>query len=397
MARRLTLDFVRTASGSGLLLAGAALLAIVWANSPFASHYFGFIQAEVPARIGDFALTKSVGRWVSDALMPVFFLVLGMQAKFEVLRGELSSPRRLALPLAAALGGLVVPALTFLALNLGVPRTAGGWATPMATDTGVAMAVLSVAAPRLPPPLRIFLLTVSLADTLVAVVVNGALFAGDVHWKALAGAAIALGLLAVMGWWRRAPFLFYAAGFVVTWAFTVESGVSTALAGVACGLTVPIGARRPGQDSVLTYFMDSLHPYVAYAVLPLFAFAAAGFTFKGHSPEQLLGPAPLGVGLGLLVGKPLGVFGFSVLAAVLRIGRRPTGITWLELLGVGFLSGVGFTMSLFVGFLAFGDDPLARTQVRLAVIAASLVAAVIGGALLAMAERRRVDLGDDAF
>lgn len=397
MARRLTLDFVRTASGSGLLLAGAALVAVIWANSPFAAHYFGFIQAEVPVRIGSFALTKSVGRWVSDALMPVFFLVLGMQAKFEVLRGELSSPRRLALPLAAALGGLVVPALTFLALNLGVPRTAGGWATPMATDMGVAMAVLSVAAPRLPPPLRIFLLTVSLADTLVAVVVNGALFAGDVHWKALAGAAIGLGLLAVMGWWRRAPFLFYAAGFVVVWAFTVDSGVSTALAGVACGLTVPIGARRSGQDSVLTYFMDSLHPYVAYAVLPLFAFTSAGFAFKGHSPEQLLGPAPLGVGLGLLLGKPLGVFGFSLLAAVLRIGRRPTGITWLELLGVGFLSGVGFTMSLFVGFLAFGDNPLARTQVRLAVIAASLVAAVIGGALLAWAERRRVDLGEDAF
>jgi len=397
MARRLTLDFVRTASGSGLLLAGAALLAVLWANSPFAGRYFGFIQAEIPLRIGSFALTKSVGRWVSDGLMPVFFLVLGMQAKFEVLRGELSSPRRLALPLAASLGGLVVPALTFLALNLGVPRTAGGWATPMATDMGVAMAVLSVAAPRLPAPLRIFLLTVSLADTLVAVVVNGALFAGNVHWKALAGAAIALGLLAVMGWWRRAPFLFYAAGFVLVWAFTIDSGVSTALAGVACGLTVPIGARRTGQDSVLTYFMDSIHPYVAYAVLPLFAFTSAGFAFKGHSPEQLLAPAPLGVGLGLLVGKPLGVFGFSVLAAVLRIGRRPTGITWIELLGVALLSGVGFTMSLFVGFLAFGDDPLARTQVRLAVIAASLVAAGLGGALVAWAERRRVDLGEDGF
>ncbi|MGA0601833.1 Na+/H+ antiporter NhaA [Caulobacter sp. KR2-114] len=397
MARRLTLDFVRTASGSGLLLAAAALLAVIWANSPFAPRYFGFIQAEIPVRVGSFALTKSVGHWVSDALMPVFFLVLGMQAKFEVLRGELSSPRRLALPLAAALGGLLVPALTFLALNLGVPRTAGGWATPMATDMGVAMAVLSVAAPRLPPPLRIFLLTVSLADTLVAVVVNGALFAGDVHWKALAGAGLALGLLAVMGWWRRAPFLFYAAGFVVVWAFTIDSGVSTALAGVACGLTVPIGARRPGQDSMLTYFMDSMHPYVAYAVLPLFAFTSAGFAFRGHSPDQLLAPAPLGVGLGLLLGKPLGVFGFSLLAAVLRIGRRPTGVTWLELLGVGFLSGIGFTMSLFVGFLAFGDDPLARTQVRLAVIAASVVAAGLGGALLAMAERRRADLGDDAF
>ncbi|MBS0412042.1 MAG: Na+/H+ antiporter NhaA [Proteobacteria bacterium] len=397
MARRLTLDFLKTASGSGLLLAGAALLAIVWANSPWAGRYFAFIGAEVPVRLGDFAVTKTVGRWVSDALMAIFFLVLGMQIKFEALRGELSSPRRLGLPLAAALGGLVVPALTFLALNLGVPRTAGGWATPMATDVGVALAVLTVAGPRLPAALRIFLLTVALADTLVAVVINGAIFAGDVHFKALAGAGLTLALLAVMGWWKRAPFLFYAAGFVVVWAFTLESGVSTALAGVACAFTVPVGARRLGQDSVLTYFMDSLHPYVAYAVLPLFALTSAGFAFRGHSPEQLLAPAPLGVGLGLLIGKPVGVFGFSVLAAALKIARRPPGVTWIELLGAAMLSGIGFTMSLFIGHLAFGDDPLARTQVRLAVIAASLVAAAAGGALLMAANRRRVDLGDDAF
>lgn len=397
MARRLTLDFLKTASGSGLLLAGAALLAIVWANSPWAGRYFAFIGAEVPVRLGDFAVTKTVGRWVSDALMAIFFLVLGMQIKFEALRGELSSPRRLGLPLAAALGGLVVPALTFLALNLGVPRTAGGWATPMATDVGVALAVLTVAGPRLPAALRIFLLTVALADTLVAVVINGAIFAGDVHFKALAGAGLTLALLAVMGWWKRAPFLFYAAGFVVVWAFTLESGVSTALAGVACAFTVPVGARRLGQDSVLTYFMDSLHPYVAYAVLPLFALTSAGFAFRGHSPEQLLAPAPLGVGLGLLIGKPVGVFGFSVLAAALKIARRPPGVTWIELLGAAMLSGIGFTMSLFIGHLAFGDDPLARTQVRLAVIAASLVAAAAGGALLMAANRRRVDLGDDGF
>jgi Na+:H+ antiporter, NhaA family len=397
MARRLTLDFLKTASGSGLLLAGAALLAIVWANSPWAWRYFAFIGAEVPVRLGDFAVTETVGRWVSDALMAIFFLVLGMQIKFEVLRGELSSPRRLGLPLAAALGGLVVPALTFLALNLGVPRTAGGWATPMATDVGVALAVLTVAGPRLPAALRIFLLTVALADTLVAVVINGAIFAGDVHFKALAGAGLTLALLAVMGWWKRAPFLFYAAGFVVVWAFTLESGVSTALAGVACAFTVPTGARRLGQDSVLTYFMDSLHPYVAYAVLPLFALTSAGFAFRGHSPDQLLAPAPLGVGLGLLIGKPAGVFGFSVLAAALKIARRPPGVTWLELFGAAMLSGIGFTMSLFIGHLAFGDDPLARTQVRLAVIAASLIAAAAGGALLMWAQRRRVDLGDDAF
>jgi NhaA family Na+:H+ antiporter len=395
MARRLTLDFLKTESGAGLVLAGAALLAVLMANSPWAWRYFAFIGAEIPVRLGSFSETRTLLAWVGDALMPVFFLVLGMQIKFEVLRGELASPRRLGLPIAAAVGGLVVPAAIFLALNWGSADALRGLATPTGSDIACALGVLAVAAPRMPSALRIFLLTVAMADTLGAVALGAAMTTPTVHPRALAGAGLTLALVAVMGWWRRAPFLFYALGFVVIWSFTLESGLSTSLAGVACGLTVPVGARRVGQESVLTYFMDSLHPYVAFGVLPLFAFCASGFAFTGHAPDRLLGAMPIGATLAMIVGKPLGVFGFALLAATLKIGRRPTGVTWIELLGAAMLCGVGFTVSLFLGAMAFSAIPLAQAQVRLAVIIGSLVSAVAGGSLLLWTQAQRTARGED--
>ena len=395
MARRLTLDFLKTESGAGLVLAGAAVLAVAMANSPWAWRYFAFIDMPIPVQLGGFSESRTLLAWVGDALMPVFFLVLGMQIKFEVLRGELASPRRLGLPIAAAVGGLVVPAAIFAALGLGAEGALRGLATPMASDIACALAVLAVAAPRMPAALRIFLLTVTMADTLGAVAIGAVLTTPHIYPRALAGAGVTLALVAVLGWWRRAPFLFYAVGFVLIWSFTLESGLSTSLAGMACGLTVPVGARRVGQESTLTYFMDSLHPYVAFGVLPLFAFAAAGFAFTGHAPDRLLGAMPIAVALAMAVGKPLGVFGFALLAATFKIGRRPTGVTWIELAGAAMLCGVGFTVSLFIGALAFGDLPLAQAQVRLAVIIGSLVSALMGGSLLAWAQARRTARGED--
>jgi len=402
MARRLTLDFLKTESGAGLLLVVAATAAVVMANSPWAHRYFAFIATPFSVRLGDFAETRSILAWVKDALMAIFFLVVGMEIKFEVLRGELSSPRRLALPVLAAAGGMIAPAAVYLALNLGagdlnIIGARQGWPIPTATDIAFALAVLAVAAPRMPGALRIFLLTLAIADDLGGVALIGLLFTSKLHIASLAGAGLTLAALALLSRWKRAPFLFYAAGFVAVWGLTLESGVNTSLAGVACALTVPIGARRAGQESVLQYFMDSLHPYVAYAILPLFAFAAAGFSLRGLHAHDILAPMPLGIALALLIGKPLGVFGFSFLAVASRIGRRPTGTTWLELLGVAMLCGVGFTMSLYIGALAFGDaGPLAQTQVRLAVVAGSLASALAGAALLAWAQARRSRRGEDA-
>jgi NhaA family Na+:H+ antiporter len=398
MARRPTLEFLKTESGAGLVLVAAALAALAIANSQWAPQYRTFIAWRIPVRIGDFEETLSVVDWVRDGLMAVFFLVVGMEIKFEVLRGELSSPRRLALPAAAAIGGMVVPALIYLALNLGRNGAPQGWPTATATDMAFALAALAVAAPRMPASLRVFLLTLAIADDLGAVGLIAVLFTSRLEPGALAGAAAGLAVLASISRWRRAPFILYAAGFLAVWAFTLKSGVDPSISGVACALTTPVGPRRPGQESVLKYFMDSLHPYVAYLILPLFAFTAAGFSISTMSPARLTAAMPLGIAIALSIGKPLGVFGASAAAVALRLGRRPTGSTWMELLGVSMLCGVGFTMSLYLGALAFRTaDFVTQAQVRLGVLAGSAASALAGGGLIALAQRRRTGIGDDGL
>ena len=392
MARRLTLDFLKTETASGVILATAALLAVALANSPWADHYFAFIKHEITIQIGAFYEAKPVYRWIKDGLMAIFFFVVGLEIKHEILRGELSNPRRLALPVLAALGGMIAPAGVYLMLNLGQGGAPQGWPTPTATDIAFALAALAVAGPRLPSSLRIFLLTLAIADDLGAVALIAILFTSDVNMYALGGAAASIALMALMSKWKSAPYLFYAACFALALAFCLKSGVNTSLAGVAAAMTVPIDPRKPGHEGPLKHFMESLHPYVAYLILPLFAFAAAGFSFQGLSLATLANPVPLGIAMGLFVGKQIGVFGFSAAVIGLKLARRPTGAKWLELYGVSLLCGVGFTMSLFIGGLAFDpNDTLAQTEVRMGVIAGSILSALVGMAVLAYAQRQRAE------
>jgi NhaA family Na+:H+ antiporter len=395
MARRPTLDFLKTESGAGVILALAAGAAIILANSSSSAWYFAFVGAPVPLRLGAFSQTLNVENWVGDGLMSVFFLVVGMEIKFEVLRGELSTPRRLAMPLMAALGGMLAPAGVYLLINQGARGSPVGWPIPTATDIAFALAGLAVFARRLPGSLRLFLLTLAIADDLGAVGLIGVLFTRHLDIDALVEAGITIALLAALSRWRRAPFLLYAVGFLAVWGFTLRSGINTSLAGIACALTVPIGARRADQESVLKSFQDALHPYVAYIILPLFAFTASGFSVRGMTAAQILAPTPLGVALGLLIGKPLGVFSFSWAATALRIGRRPAGVAWLDILGVALLCGAGFTLSLYMGGLAFAPrNAIVHAEIRLAVVLASLASVLAGGALLAWtgARRSRADL-----
>jgi Na+:H+ antiporter, NhaA family len=394
MARRLTLDFLKTETASGIILTSAALLAVVLANSPWSDAYFNFIKHEIPIQIGSFYEVKPVYRWIKEGLMAIFFFVVGLEIKHEILRGELSNPRRLALPVLAAIGGMAAPALIYLLVNAGAGGAPQGWPTPTATDIAFALAALAVAGPRLPPALRIFLLTLAIADDLGAVALIAILFTSDVNMYALAGAAASIGLMALMSQWKSAPYLFYAACFALAWAFCLKSGVNTSLAGVAAAMTVPIDPRKPGHEGPLKHFMESLHPYVAYLILPLFAFAAAGFSFSGLSLSTLLNPVPLGIALGLFIGKQVGVFGFAALAIGLKLARRPTGAKWLELYGVSLLCGIGFTMSLFIGGLAFDpNDTLAQTEVRMGVIAGSILSTLVGMGVLAYAQRLRGEAG----
>jgi NhaA family Na+:H+ antiporter len=389
MAKRLTLDFLSTEAASGVILALAALLGVALANSPWSGAYFGFVDAPFAIQVGAFRETHSVLEWVKEGLMAVFFFVVGLEIKYEFLRGELANPRRLALPIVAAVGGVAAPALAYLAFTAGTPAQAG-WPTPTATDIAFALAALALAGPRLPPTLRVFLLTLAIVDDIAAVALIGLLFTHGVQWTAVGGALAALALMALLGRWRKAPYLFYALGFIAVWAFTLKSGVSTSVAGVAAAMTIPLEPRKAHRPGVLEDFMESLHPYVAFLILPLFAFTAAGFSFRGLSLAELFGPVSLGVGAGLFLGKQLGVFGAVAAMIALKLARRPTGAKWIELYGVSLLCGIGFTMSLFIGELAFpASDAGDQTQVRLGVIAGSLLSAAAGMLVLAWANAQR--------
>jgi NhaA family Na+:H+ antiporter len=379
--RHLTLDYLKTESGSGLVLAVAAVAALGLANSTYGGDYFRLMAEPIPVRVGAFQETLNLAGWVRTLLMPVFVLVLAMELKFELLRGELSNPRRLALPALAAVGGFLAPAGVYLALNHGSPD---GWLVPTATDGAAALAALAIAGPRLAPSLRVLVMSVAIADNLAAVTLSSVLGASRLDLPMLAGGGAVLAALALLSRWRRAPFLFYAAGFALVWGFTLKSGLDTSLAGVACALAVPIGTRRPGQDSMLKYFMDSLHPYVAFGVLPLFIFTALGISHRAFHLVDLTAPAPLGVILALVIGKPLGVLAFSAAGIALKLARRPLGVPKQDLFGVALLCGVGFTTSYYLA--AAGPDGAA---LRAAILIGSVLAAGAGVLLLSWAQESR--------
>jgi len=390
MARRITLDFLRTERGAAAVLAAAAGLAIGLANSRLAPDYFGFIEAPFTVQFGAFRESLSVLDWARQGLMAVFFFVLGLEIKYEVTRGELANPRHLALPALAALGGVVGPALAYLAFNTGAGAAPQAWPAPIATDMAFALAALAAAGPKLPATLRIFVLTLAISDNLAAVALMGLTHAGRLHPAWAAAAAAALALMAMVGRFRQAPYLLYAVGLVVVWALSLHSGVSPAITLAIAAVTIPLSPRKPGRPGVLEDFMESLHPYVAYVILPFFAFTAAGFAFRGVGLSDLFGPVALGVAAGLALGKPLGVFAAASAVIGLKLARRPTGMRWIELAGVSFLCGAGFTMSLFVGQLAFpATGSSEQAQARLGVIAGSILSTLIGMAVLGWAQGRR--------
>ncbi len=390
MALRQTLNFLKTEAGGGAVLALAALAGFLLANSPWDHLYRDAFDADFTVQLGGFIETLTVRAWIEQGLMTAFFFVVGLEIKQEVLKGELSSPRKLALPLVAAAGGMLVPGLTYLVVSLALGGASQGWPIPTATDVAFALAALALVGKGLPQSLRIFLLAMAIADDLGAVGLIAVLFSGHIHAWPLAGAALTLAGLTALSEWRDAPLLLRLIGYLLLIAFTLKSGVNTSLAGVAAALTVPIRGARPGQEPVLARFLRSLHPYVAYGVLPLFAFSAAGVSLRDVDAGDLVGPAPLAILAALVLGKQAGVLGAAWIAIRSGLARRPTGASWLELYGLSALCGVGFTMSLFMTALAFGPDRHGTEPAAvLAVMIASLIAALWGGGVLASAAARR--------
>ena len=376
----LLLAFLRSETSGGFLLIAASLLALVWANSSFASSYFGLLGTYATVGAGSFSLSLSLLHWVNDGLMAVFFLLVGLEIKRELLAGALSSPRLAALPAVAALGGMVAPALIYILIARGDPEALRGWAIPAATDIAFALAALSLLGNRVPVSLKVFLAALAIIDDLGAIIIIALFYTSGLSLGALGLAGVALAALALMnrsGVVRLWPYLLVGA---LLWLFTLKSGVHATLAGVALAMAIPLrdeDAADIRDTSPLTRLEHALHPAVAYAVIPVFGLANAGVSFAGLTPSALLDPVPLGIAAGLVLGKQVGVFGAAWAAVRLGVASKPEGATMSMLYGVSLLCGIGFTMSLFIGSLAFTSE-LLLIETKIGVFAGSVICAVAG-------------------
>ena len=396
MARKLTLDFLKTEAASGAALGLAALAALVIANSPLSAEYFAWLKSEHMLQAGPLVLELSISEWIKEGLMAVFFLVVGLEIKYEILKGELSDPRKLATPVLAAIGGMIAPAGVYLLFSSVMGGPHQGWPVPLATDIAFALAVFALVGRGLPSSLRVFLLTLAIVDDLGAIALIAVLFSQGLNMAPLLWAGGLLLVGAVAARWRKIPAPFWVLGFAAVWWLTVQGGLSTSLTAVAFALIVPIRPRDEDRQSPLREAMHDLHPYVAFLVLPLFAFAKAGVSFAGLSLDQMLAPLVLGIAAGLFIGKQIGVFGVAWLASALKLGVKPTDSTWLQLYGVSMLCGVGFTMSLFIGALAFPGavDSPEQIEVKLGVLGGSLLSGLGAALALWLSGRPRKELAE---
>ncbi|MDQ4136418.1 MAG: Na+/H+ antiporter NhaA [Pseudomonadota bacterium] len=377
-------EFLNSEAAGGLVLMAAALLALAVANSPLAPGYFGVLETYV--------LGLSILHWVNDGLMAVFFLLVGLEIKREMLDGQLSTWPRRALPGIAAVGGMIVPAAIYVAFNVGNAATLRGWAIPAATDIAFALGVLSLLGPRVPVSLKLFLTALAILDDLGAVAIIAVFYTADLTAGMIGLAALTLALLAGLnrsGVVRLWPYLMLGAAL---WYFVLRSGIHATIAGVALALTIPLRAT-PGQpdaaDSPLHRLEHGLQPWVAFCIVPIFGFANAGVSFGGLDAATLLGPVPLGIALGLFIGKQLGVFAFAWAAIRAGLADVPAGASWAQLYGVALLCGIGFTMSLFIGLLSFPASPELTDATKVGVLAGSLASALCGALVLRIAKPER--------
>jgi NhaA family Na+:H+ antiporter len=371
-------DFLKLETAGGLMLMVAAVLAMVVANSPLAHYYDALLAVPFTVMLGDYGLSKPILLWINDGLMAVFFFLIGLELKRELLEGELSDLSKLALPAVAAIAGMAFPAMIFSYFNWGDDIAMQGWAIPAATDIAFALGVLALLGDRVPTGLKVFLLSVAILDDILAIVVIALFYTSDLSVASLSVAAACVTFLALMSWRGVRSELAYILVGLVLWVSVLKSGVHATLAGVALAFFIPIKADEDGY-SPLRRLEHDLHGPVAFAILPIFAFANAGISLSGLSMSSLLEPLPLGIAMGLIVGKQVGVFGMTWLGSKLGLGSLPEGVTWSSLYGLSVLCGIGFTMSLFISSLAFEETSVNLLAMdRLGVLAGTLIAAFWG-------------------
>lgn len=381
-------EFVRLEASGGILLIGCMVVALAWANSPWATSYFHFWHADPTFGFAGSVLSKPLHFWINDGLMALFFLLVGLEIKRETLVGELASFRKAALPIAAALGGMIVPGVFYFLFNRSGPG-ADGWGIPMATDIAFALGVLALLGDRAPTSLKVFLSALAIADDIGAVLVIAFFYTEQISWISLGGAGLFfVALIAANRAGARHPLTYIVLGLGL-WIAFLQSGIHATVAGVLLAITIP--ARQSGgtvnAESPMLRFEHALMPWNKYVIMPVFALANAGVLLGAGAARSLADPVSLGIICGLVFGKPIGIVLFSWLATRSRFAAMLEGIKWRQIIGVGFLGGIGFTMSLFIANLAFGDTP-ALELAKVGILAASIISGAAGAAVLFMRSPR---------
>ncbi|MEM1244056.1 MAG: Na+/H+ antiporter NhaA [Pseudomonadota bacterium] len=383
-------DFINLESSGGIVLFIMAVIAILIDNSRLSTYYEDLTTTNFAIQLGPFALSKPLIKWVNDGLMTIFFFLVGLEIKREVLEGELNSHTKIALPGIAAIGGMLIPALIYLGLNYHNPIHIRGWAIPTATDIAFALGLLALLGNRVPVSLKVFLTALAILDDLGAIIIIAIFYTVKLSLLALGLGMVCFAVLLVFNLANitaKIPYIFI--GFLL-WVCIIKSGIHGTLAGVALAMTIPTRDKANPSRSPLREFEHGLHPWVAFLVLPIFAFFNAGVSFVGFHPSVFLDTVPLGIAMGLFVGKQVGVFGTAWLAVKLKIANLPDRVTWLQMYGLALICGIGFTMSLFIGVLAFNEaDAYYATAVRMGVLLGSIVAGILGYVILYFAPSKK--------
>lgn len=380
-------EFIKQEAAGGIVLIFASALALIIANSPLNAFYTAFLDTPAVIQFGALIIAKPLILWINDGLMAVFFFLIGLEIKREFLEGELSTSFQLALPTMAAIGGMVAPALIYVAINRGQPENLAGWAIPTATDIAFALGILALVGSRAPVSLKILLTAVAIIDDLGAIVIIAIFYTADLSVPALISAAGCIAGLAIvngLGITRPAAYLMLGAAL---WIFTLKSGVHATLAGVVTAFAIPLRSKSEEDGSMLKNLEHRLHPWIAFMILPVFAFANAGVSFAGIGLASFTEPVKLGISLGLFAGKQLGVFSMLWLGIRLGLSDMPAGTNWRQLYAVSLLCGVGFTMSFFIGSLAY-EHASFEAPIKLGVLTGSIVSAIFGYLLLRLGPAR---------
>ena len=380
--------FFKLEAASGLVLLISAVIALIISNSNFSSLYFETLQSYLFIGINNIGLKMSLHHWINDALMAVFFFFVTLEIKREFILGELSSPKQALLPIIAAIGGMLVPALIYIYINFGNGDTINGWAIPSATDIAFSLGVLSLLGSRVPISLKVFLTALAIIDDLGAIIIIAFFYTGDLSIQYLSLLLLTFIALLILNKSGVKKFLPYLILGLILWFFTYQSGVHATISGVLLATVIP-HRKKNEEYSLLTKIEHNISSYVAFGIMPLFALANAGVSLDGINLESLLSPVPLGIVLGLFVGKQIGVFLFSIISIKLKIAQMPNNANWMSFYGVGILTGIGFTMSLFIGNLAFVENIEYIDGVKIGVLAGSLLSTLIGYSLLLLTTKNR--------